>query len=45
MFEIKVVDIKKFKLFLRLTKHQAMKTYSGSGGTTLLILNLGTRWR
>jgi len=28
-----------------LIKHHAMKTYWGSGGVTLRILNLGTRWR
>jgi len=27
------------------TKHRAMKTYSGSGGTAPRILNLGTEWR
>jgi len=28
-----------------LTKHHAMKTYLGSGGTAPRIINLGTRWR
>jgi hypothetical protein len=28
-----------------LTEHHAMKTYWGSGGIALLILDLGTRWR
>jgi hypothetical protein len=35
----------KVKLFLCLTKHNAMKTYSGNGGIAPLILDLGTRWR
>jgi hypothetical protein len=26
-------------------KHCALKAYSGSGGKSPLILNLGTRWR
>jgi hypothetical protein len=33
------------KLSLCLTKHHAMKAYSGSGGTAPHILDLGTRWR
>jgi hypothetical protein len=36
---------KKVKLSLCLTKHDAMKTYWGSGGITLHILDLGNRWR
>jgi hypothetical protein len=32
-------------LFLCLTKHHSMKTYSGSGGIASRILDLGTRWR
>jgi hypothetical protein len=35
---------KKVKLSLCLTKHHAMKTYWGSGGTAPLILDLGMRW-
>jgi hypothetical protein len=35
----------KVKLSLCLTKHQAMKTYWGSGGIAPRILDLGTRWR
>jgi hypothetical protein len=35
----------KVKLYLRLTKHHAMKTYWGSGGIAPSILDLGTRWR
>jgi hypothetical protein len=31
-------------LSLCLTKHHAMKTYWGSGGTAPCILDLGTRW-
>jgi len=34
----------KVQLPLCLTKHHAMKTYWGSRGTALFILNLGTRW-
>jgi hypothetical protein len=34
----------KVKLSLCLTKHHAMKTYWGSGGIALYILDLGTRW-
>jgi hypothetical protein len=37
--------VKKVKLSLCLTKHHAMKTYWGSGGIVLRILDLGTRWR
>jgi hypothetical protein len=33
------------KFSLRSTKHNAMKTYWGSGGTAPRILDLGTRWR
>jgi hypothetical protein len=33
------------KLSLCLTKHHAMKTYTGSGGIAPRILDLGTRWR
>jgi hypothetical protein len=41
-----VVKIKvKVKLSLWLTKHHAMKTYWGSGGVALRIINIGTRWR
>jgi hypothetical protein len=39
--EVKV----KVKLSLCLTKHHAMKTYWGSGGIALSILDLGIRWR
>jgi hypothetical protein len=35
----------KVKLSLCLTKHHAMKTYWGSGGTAPCILDLGTRCR
>jgi hypothetical protein len=35
----------KVKLPLCLTKHDAMKTYCGSGGIAPRILDLGTRWR
>jgi len=35
----------KVNLFLRLTKHHAMKTYRGSGGIAPRILDFGTRWR
>jgi hypothetical protein len=35
----------KVELSLCLTKHHAMKTYWGSGGIALSILDLGTRWR
>jgi hypothetical protein len=35
----------KVKLSLCLTKHNAMKTYCGSGSIVPRILDLGTRWR
>jgi hypothetical protein len=35
----------KVKLALCLAKHYAMKTYRGSGGIALQILNLVTRWK
>jgi hypothetical protein len=35
----------KVKLSLCLTKHNAMKTYWGSGSIAPRILDLGTRWR
>jgi hypothetical protein len=35
----------KLKVSLCLTKHQAMKTYWGSGGIAACIHDLGTRWR
>jgi hypothetical protein len=35
----------KVKLSLLLTKHNAMKTYWGSGCIAPRILDLGTRWR
>jgi hypothetical protein len=33
------------KLVLCLTKHHAVKSYWYSGGVTLRIFNLGTRWK
>jgi len=36
---------KKIRLSLCLTKHHALKTYWGSGGTAPRILELGIRWR
>jgi len=38
-------DLLLASLTLCLTKHHAMKTYWGSGGTAPCILGLGTRWR
>jgi hypothetical protein len=38
------LQVKKVKS-LCLTKHHAMKTYCGSGGIALHILDFGTRWR
>jgi len=35
----------KVELSLCVTKHNAMKTYWGSGGTAPRILNLGNAWR
>jgi hypothetical protein len=41
-----IIKVKvKVKLSLCLTKHHAMKTYSGSGGIAPRVLDLGTRLR
>jgi len=38
-----IISVRDFKL--RLTRHQAMKTYQGSEGIVPRILDLVTRWR
>jgi hypothetical protein len=45
MFLLHVTKEIKLKLSLGLTKHHAVKPYSGSGGIAPRILDLGTRWR
>jgi hypothetical protein len=39
-----LLRVKKVKLTLCLTKHQAMKAYWGSAGIAPRFLDLGTRW-
>jgi hypothetical protein len=42
--EYKILNVKKVKLSMCLTKHHAMKAYRGSGGTNPYILDFGTIW-
>jgi hypothetical protein len=45
LYTLKVKVKVKLKLSLCLRKHDAMKTYWGSGGIAPRLLDLGTRWK